>query len=229
MNLVGVEPVVLADERCCGHDQLWNGDVDTFRALAERNIEQIKASGAKTVVTSCAECARALKLDYREFLGATGFEVVHITEFLAERLADVESELQERELTVTYQDPCRLGRQLGVFDAPRQILGKLPGLRLNEMARSGRDAICCGTSCWSQCGSVSKQNQLARLESASRTGAEVLVTACPKCKIHFRCTQSESEGKPALQVLDVATVVAGFLGKETDQKRSSRQPEEIHA
>ncbi|MFH1635994.1 MAG: (Fe-S)-binding protein, partial [Chloroflexota bacterium] len=84
LNYLGIEPNVMADERCCGHDQLWEGDTETFRRLAELNLEQFEASGAKRIVTTCPECARTLKVDYPQFVGDHGLEVVHITELLAE-------------------------------------------------------------------------------------------------------------------------------------------------
>jgi len=223
LNHLGVKPVLMKDERCCGHDQLWSGDVETFRALATRNAERIRETGAKLVLTGCAECARTLKLDYPETIGNPGFEVQHLSEYLAEKLPEARLRSRDGTLTVSFQDPCRLGRHMGVYDAPRQVLAALPGLELAEMPRSGREAECCGTSRWMECGPVNKRNQLERLEGARSVGAEVLVTSCPKCKIHFRCTQSERGGEPNIEVEDLATVVARFIDqtKNTGQARTT--------
>jgi Fe-S oxidoreductase len=211
LNHLGVKPVLMKDERCCGHDQLWSGDIGTFRELARRNAEKIKETGAKLVLTGCAECARTLKLDYPETIGNPGFEVQHLSEYLAEKLPEAGLSGNGTKMTVSFQDPCRLGRHMGVYDAPREVFAALPGVELSEMARSGKEAECCGTSRWTECGAVNKQNQLERLEGARKAGAQVLVTSCPKCKIHFRCTQSEQEGEPEVQVEDLATVVARFI------------------
>ena len=210
LNRLGIEPQVLADERCCGHDQLWQGDMQTFQAHARLNLERLKATGARRIVTTCPECARTLKLDYAQFAGAHGMEVVHLSELVAG--LHPEWGAAEPGLRITYQDPCRLGRHLGVYDAPRQVLAGL-GLEVAEMERSRKTSLCCGTSCWTACGQVSKNIQVERLREAQSTGAEMLVTACVKCQIHFKCAQDD----PALRdqigipVRDWATIVAERL------------------
>lgn len=212
LNHLGIEPQVMASERCCGHDQLWEGDVATFRALARLNLEQLKATGARRIVTTCPECARTLKLDYPQHFGPHGMEVVHLAQLLAESDIRPGAGSVPGPLRVTYQDPCRLGRHLGVYDAPRRVLSGL-GLELLEMERSRQASLCCGTSCWTACGQVSKNIQVERLQEARATGADLLVTACIKCQIHFCCAQED----PALQagigirVRDLATVVAERL------------------
>ncbi|HSJ53879.1 MAG TPA: (Fe-S)-binding protein [Anaerolineae bacterium] len=210
LNHLGIQPQVLADERCCGHDQLWEGDVATFRALAALNLEMLKASGARRVVTTCPECARTLKVDYPQLVGSHGLEVVHLAELLAEHGLQLEHPGETRR--VTYQDPCRLGRHLGVYDAPRTVIAGL-GLDLVEMDRTRKASLCCGTSCWTACGQVSKNIQVERLQQAQATGAELLVTACVKCQIHFKCAQQDPAlaGEIGIEVRDLATLVAEAL------------------
>lgn len=212
LNSLGIEPQVLADERCCGHDQLWEGDFDTFRALARLNLKRLQASGAQRIVTTCPECARTLKVDYPEYVGAHNLQVVHLTELLAAGNLPVASRLMQHGTRVTYQDPCRLGRHLGVYDAPRQVLAGL-GLELVEMERSRKTSLCCGTSCWTSCGQVSKNIQVERLREARATGAELLVTACVKCQIHFKCAQDDPLlGKEiGMNIRDLTTLVAERL------------------
>ena len=84
LNHLGIEPMVLENERCCGHDPYWQGDMDTFRKLAELNLETISKTGAKRLVTTCPECAFTLRSTYPEQVGDLGLEVMHITELLAE-------------------------------------------------------------------------------------------------------------------------------------------------
>jgi heterodisulfide reductase subunit D len=214
LNHLGIEPQVMAGERCCGHDQLWEGDVETFRALARLNLEQIKASGAKRIVTTCPECARTLKVDYPQLVGPHGLEVLHLSQLLEQQAPSgtFKPATGDRHLVVTFQDPCRLGRHLGVYDAPRRVLTGL-GFNLVEMERTRHTSLCCGTSCWTACGQVSKQIQVERLKEARATGAQVLVTACVKCQIHFKCAQDD----PALRqeigidIRDLATLVAERL------------------
>jgi heterodisulfide reductase subunit D len=207
LNFLGIEPQVLANERCCGHDLLWMGDVENFKRLAEHNLKLIKESGAKKIITSCPECLVSLKSDYPEIFGKQGYEVFHISEVVSEALSKNKLKLKKVEKKVTYQDPCRLGRFSGIFDPPREII-KASGAELLEMPRNRKNATCCGTSSWVNCDIYSKMIQTNRLKEAKNTNAEILVTACPKCQIHFSCTQN-AEGYPEelkLRIIDLTTL-----------------------
>jgi heterodisulfide reductase subunit D len=212
LNHLGIEPQVLSGERCCGHDQLWQGDFDTFHTLARLNLEQLKASGAKRIVTTCPECARTLKLDYAQFGYNHGMQVLHMTELLASLDPAAYLSPTRPPMTVTYQDPCRLGRHLGVYDPPRKVLTDL-GFELLEMEQTRHASLCCGTSCWTSCGQVSKNIQVERLKQARATGAELLVTTCHKCQIHFKCAQDNPhpDEKIAMEIHDLTTLVAERL------------------
>jgi Fe-S oxidoreductase len=221
LNHLGIEPQVLADERCCGHDQLWQGDFQTFQALARQNLERLKASGARRIVTTCPECTRTLKVDYAQLAGAHHLEVMHLSELVAALQPDLGT--AETSTIVTYQDPCRLGRHLGVYEAPRRVLAGI-GLQVAEMERSRHTSLCCGTSCWTACGQVSKNIQVERLGEARATGAELLVTACVKCQIHLKCAQDDPALRDdiAIPVRDWTTVVAERICEGT----SGRCPKE---
>ena len=114
---------------------------------------------------------------------------------------------------VTYHDPCRLGRMSGIFDPPRTLLARVPGLELQEMRHRGAKALCCGTSAWVRCGATNKAIQLARLDEAVATGADTLATACPKCVIHLRCAQADLPAGPRknLRLVDAAELLAQSL------------------
>ena len=213
LNALGVKPVVMPNERCCGHDLLWMGDEAGMVELAKHNVEAIRAAGAKLVVTSCAECYRTLAKDYPRHVGELGFEVQHISQYLAGRAEELGRKLKPLKRKVSFQDPCRLGRHMGVYEEPRALLGSIPDLEFADMRRSGQAAVCCGTSAWINCDMYSKQIQVGRLREAKATGAETLVTACPKCYIHFTCATSEKEGKPAveIEVKDLCVVLAESL------------------
>ncbi len=210
LNKMGIEPVISDHERCCGHDALWCGDHTTFRKLAERNIEVIESSGAQTVLFSCPEGYITFKKYYPKHFGALPFGVEHMTEFLARELpkTDLTFHATSPE-TVTYHDPCRLGRLAGIYDAPRQLIDMLPEVTLVEMERIRENALCCGTSAWMECASHSKTIQTERMQEAIQTSAQTLITACPKCQIHFTCAQSESDIN--LRVTDLYTFLAGRL------------------
>jgi len=209
LNACGVEPVVSNEERCCGHDALWNGDEKTFRRLAELNVEVIRSSGAKQVVLSCPEGYYTFKNHYPKYVGELGFEPIHILDFLAAKMDEGHVQWKESPGVVTYHDPCRLGRLAGIYDAPRRLLEAMPGVQLVEMVRSRENGVCCGTTGWMNCSSCSKQIQMERLQEASTSGAGTLVTACPKCQIHFRCAKAAFDLE--IQVMDLYDMVAERL------------------
>jgi Fe-S oxidoreductase len=228
LNRVGIRPVLLSEERCCGHDLLWNGEREAFEALADANAAAFKARGVKHILTTCAECCRTWRLDYPE--AAPGYQpkVQHMSEFVAERIDAGELTASGEAVgTMTFQDPCRLGRHLGVTDAPRRVLesfrasegGKngANGSRFVEMDKVGVDAQCCGTSGFIHCDANSKRLQSERLRSAAATGADILVTACPKCLIHFHCAQSEDRLRqreaPSIKVQDLTVLAAAMLDR----------------
>ena len=117
---------------------------------------------------------------------------------------------------MTFHDPCRLGRHLGVYDAPRKVLERL-GYQVVEMRHTRRNATCCGTNGWTHCGAANKAIQVQRLREAKATGADVMVTACLKCQIHFRCALMDEQLKDeiGLEMVDLATLAAAQLRLET--------------
>ncbi len=209
LNKLGVQPMVMKNEVCCGHDLLWSGDLGNFEKLVKRNAEEIAKTGAKTIVTSCAECLRTLKIDYPKFT-KFGYKVKHISEFVAEKIETVPVEMKEFDGTITFQDPCRLGRHLKVYGPPRQVLNKVPGLKLVEMESSKENSTCCGTTQFLNCGTISENIRKERFAEALKTGARTMVTACPKCQIHLKCSQSnrmQKEGVEDLRITDFTTIV----------------------
>jgi Fe-S oxidoreductase len=222
LNQLGIEPVILTEERCCGHDLLWDGDQESFKALAKANTEAYASRGVKHILTTCAECCRSWKIDYPEHAPGYNPKVEHLSEFLAARVEAGDLAFKANgDQTLTFQDPCRLARHVGVTDQPRTVLGALPGKQLVEMQRSGEDALCCGTSGFMHCDATSKDIQAERLEEARATGAETLVTACPKCLIHFTCAQSEDRRRdgvePKIQVTDFTVLAASMLDGEASK------------
>ncbi|TET67808.1 MAG: (Fe-S)-binding protein [Candidatus Zixiibacteriota bacterium] len=211
LNHLGIVPVVLEDERCCGHDFYWSGDLENFMKLAELNLKEFEKAGVKTIVTACPEGALTLKKLYPEQFGAVSYSVLHLSELIAENLDKFK--LNEIKSRITFQDPCRLGRYLDIYEAPRKVMSAIPGAQFQEMQRSGKKAVCCGTSAWTNCDSYSKQIQSWRLKEAKGVGADILVTACPKCQIHFRCAnKNEENGKNIdIEIKDLVSLFASAL------------------
>lgn len=211
LNAAGIEPAVLRDEVCCGHDLLWTGDVAGFRTLAQKNIEAIKGQGTKRVVALCPECLATVGHDYREFFGEMGWETRHISQVLAEHAGQLRFEPFEKK--VAYWDSCRMGRYCGIFDEPRRLVS-LAAREVVELPSRREDAKCCGSPCFTGCGSMSRGLQNEILSEAEGAGAEVLVTACPRAEIHFRCAlRSEAWQQTHVEVAELATFLAQRLGR----------------
>jgi heterodisulfide reductase subunit D len=208
LNALGIQPQVLADERCCGHDLLWEGDVDRFLQLAHLNAQAIGAARVKRIVSSCPECVRALKVDYPAHSIRLDVQVLHLSELMATRDLPFTPIHQK----VTYHDPCRLGRHLGIYDAPRKVLDRL-GVQVVEMRHNRRNATCCGTNGWTNCGAANKAIQEQRLHEAKATGADLMVTACSKCQIHFKCALMDQElrQQSGIPMIDLAILAADAL------------------
>jgi len=200
---------IATDEACCGHDLLWAGDIDGFRALAERQMEYLKEKGVKQMVVIDPECYRTFARDYPQFYPDWKMDVKHITEVVADGIREGKLSFNRINRTVTYHDPCRLGRHSGIYDAPREILRALV-TNFNEMEHSREDSYCCGVGAWVGCTPLAKLQRHERIKEAEQV-ADLMVTACPKCNIHFRCSLNEPDASYELEVADLIALAGGAL------------------
>jgi len=184
LKAAGVNVAYLgSDEWCCGVPPLWNGERAIATDQMKHNAEAIKKSGAKTVVTACAECYRTLKINYPEAAGKLPFEVMHISEYLAQLVDKGKLKFNKLEEKITYHDPCFLGRHSKVYDAPRKVLNSIPGVELVEMERHGKWASCCGSGAGvvaTAYPEFTKHHSAKRIAEAKQA-ANTVVTACPRC------------------------------------------------
>lgn len=199
LDKLGIKPQVM-QMKCCGHDVLWQGKKDVFDRLKNYNTKYLKESGIEALITSCAECYRTFSKDYE-----LGIKVVHISELLDKLGLKIDAE-------VTYHDPCRLGRHMGLYDAPRKAL-LANSVRLKEMEHSKENALCCGVSSFMNCNEQTKALRIARMDEAQATGAKTLITTCPKCLAHFNCLKNEKEPekKYDFDVVDLSVFLARYL------------------
>jgi heterodisulfide reductase subunit D len=213
LNYFDIRPQILPNEKCCGHDALWMGDRKNFISLAKDNLKQIQTSGAKTIITSCPECCQAIRQEYTKQFGKQPFEVYHISEFLYQIMKEKNHRIKSEPHHVTYQDPCRLGRHLGVYEQPRRILAEYLNLPFSEMLHHHARATCCGVTNWMNCSQMTKAMQVKRLQEARQTGAELLITACPKCKIHLECAQKNAQLAQGIdiKIQDITELIANTL------------------
>jgi len=209
LNKLNITPVLISNERCCGHDLLWNGDVENFKMLAQHNLNEVNKTGAKTILFSCAECMSAFKNLYPEYGFTVQAELKHMSQFLAEKIGNGEIKLKEVNTDITFQDPCRLGRHLGIYDEPREALKANNDKHFHEMKQNNKGSLCCGVSAWMNCDMTSKEIQRERLKQASETGAEIMAVACPKCQIHLVCTMKDDIVKEryGINIKDISTII----------------------
>lgn len=189
-----VEVVIPSGQGCCGIPASVNGDVESAKLMAKRNLAEFEKMGADALVVSCSSCGTAWKHVYAELLGEEAewlalsekwaAKSYDISEFLVQRLPFKEEGLGRVERKVTYHDPCHLNRGQGVFAEPREILKKIPGLEFIEMKEPGR---CCGMA-----GSfslthpeLSTQISERKISDIAQTRTDTVVTGCPACRLQL--------------------------------------------
>lgn len=190
------------DERCCGDPLLRMGLADEAEALTRANRESLRKRGVKTVFTSCAGCAKNLK----HSLGKE-FEVLHVTEYLDRLAAEGKIEFEKPfAKKVVYMDGCDLGRHAGVYEAPRDLLGRLPGVEILEFPRNRRMAQCCGGPFVAAYPELAKKFAAARLKEAIELGADVVAVACPTCLINLKEGAKSLDGAK-IDIQEVASLM----------------------
>ena len=182
----GVDFTLLGGEEwCCGFPLYTGGMSDKVRDLAIHNLERVRATGAKILVSTCASCYHTWKHIYPEMLAdfPEDLEVLHATEYMSRLIDSGQLKLGPLERVVTYHDPCDLGKRNGVFDAPRHVLESIPGIELREMASHHQNSLCCGGGGNVETFSPDTVNEASRrrLLQAQATGAQYLVSACQQC------------------------------------------------
>lgn len=182
MSRAGVDFAVLgAEERCTGDPARRTGNELHFQTLARENIDTLEKYGVRTIVTHCPHCLQTLGRDYRDLGGE--FEVVHHTAFVRSLIEEGRLEVPPGlEASLTYHDPCYLGRYAGEYDAPRAVLEVL-GSKPLEMPRSREKSFCCGAGgghAFFEDKEGGKVN-VNRAREAVETGASTVCTACPFC------------------------------------------------
>lgn len=209
LNKAGVDFGILgAEESCCGESIRKTGNEALFRQLAKQNIRAFIDRGVKKILVSSPHCFHSFRNEYPEFM--VHFEVVHISQFIFELIAAGRLVLdREYAKTVTFHDPCYLGRHNGVFDEPREALKKVPGLVLKEMPESRKNSFCCGGGggrIWMETPKGERFSDL-RLEQAVGTGAEVLATSCPYCTTNFEDSKLNRKDGRQIEIRDITEII----------------------
>ncbi|MCX5861883.1 MAG: FAD-binding protein [Deltaproteobacteria bacterium] len=205
------------DETCCGYLAYLVGDMDTFRKAMDVYTQRMAQYKPKQLVTTCAGCLKTFRDLYSHYGGGNGYEVLHSVELLEQLISEGRVKFKEdgTSLKVVYHDPCDMGRHMGVYEPPRNVLKAIPGVELLEFPQNRTLAKCCGGGG----GMKGFDNDMAgdigykRLLSAIDLGADVLVSACPSCKGTFNqaAARARKDKKGKIRVMDVTELVASRL------------------
>jgi Fe-S oxidoreductase len=217
---LGVDFAILgAEEKHDGDSMLRAGENGLFEMLAEQNIEALNQYEFDVLLTTDPHAYNAFLHEYPERGGT--YNVLHYTQYLAERIEELGLS-EQVDLNITFHDPCYLGRHNGEYEAPRQLIEALPGAEFTEMWRSRENGYCCGGGgggMWLD--GHAAENQTMRLSEkrvleAVETGADTLCVVCPYEVSRFEDAVKSTNNDGALQVLDIAELLAQALGLPTD-------------
>ena len=193
-------------EWCCGFPLIGAGIPEKAREMMDHNLEKVKELEAKTVVFSCPSCYRTWKESYH-----TDLELLHSTQLIEKLIRDGSIRLKEVNTTVTYHDPCDLGRNSGIYDAPRKILKSIPGLTLLELENNRAQSVCCGGGGNLEMVDSGLTETMAqkKIGEIQRTGVKTVVTSCQQCVRTLKARASRQEID--LNVWDITELVLQAL------------------
>jgi heterodisulfide reductase subunit D len=203
---IGNPVSIFSEEGCCGSTLYDYGFWDELEPLVKANWEKMKAHENKQFVFINPHCQEFVVNRYPELVpGYSGLKSRHFSQLLAD--AFKENKLKSKNtgtIKVSYHDPCHLGRGLGIYDAPREVLSSLDGVELVEMERNREDSFCCGAgAAGNYFPGFPEENALKRIKEFKETGADLLITCCPSCQETFQKALGEEKG----QVKDLAEFV----------------------
>jgi Fe-S oxidoreductase len=246
LNIAGVSFAVLGDgETCTGDPARRAGNEFLFQMLAQANVEVLNEAKATKIVVTCAHCFNTIKNEYPQIGDGGHYEVVHHTQLLNRLVRDQAlipvsrpdeadtANVASTAATVTYHDPCYLGRHNGVYTPPRELIGSLPGVELREMPRAGLNSFCCGAGgarMWME-EKLGTRINTNRTEEALATGAGRIAVGCPFCRVMLAdgLTQAQSEtgAHEDVEVVDVAQMLLAAVRRGATTPRPTRKPRAV--
>jgi Fe-S oxidoreductase len=237
LHTAGVDFAVLGDgEACTGDPARRAGNEFLFQMLAQANVEALNELSAKKIVVTCAHCFNTLSNEYPQ-LGGT-YEVVHHTQLLNRLVRDkrlvpvapvagstaTKDGVTAAGTTITYHDPCYLGRHNGVYEPPRELIESIPGVEYREMERSKERSFCCGAGgarMWMEekLGTRINSNRTAE---AVATGADKIAIGCPFCRVMLSdglaAQQADGSAREEVEVVDVAQMLLAAVRRGRDDE-----------
>jgi Fe-S oxidoreductase len=214
-NVAGIDWAVIGKaEKCTGDTARRTGNEYLFVQMAEENVAVLNEIKAKTIVTTCPHCFHTIGNEYPQFGG--NFVVKHHTDFIDELVKAGKLKLSgDANDSITYHDPCYLGRHNGIFDEPRGLI-QATGAKLTEPSRNRQNSFCCGAGggqFWKDEEKGNERVSTNRYRELKQTGAKTVATGCPFCMRMLTEETAKEEPEVAMEVLDIAEIVAKNLLK----------------
>ena len=203
MDASDVDFTLLGEEEwCCGFPLMGAGMQENIQAYIDHNLEAIREKGAKEVVFACPSCYQM----WREYYPAE-FKISHASQYLTRLIKENRVPLKELDLSVTYHDPCDLGRAARVFDEPREVIRSISGVKFVELPRSRESCQCCGGGGNLEMIDAELAAEIAKqkIDEVLQTGVQAVVTSCQQC-VRTMLTYVR-RNKIELEVLDIVQLV----------------------
>ena len=228
LDMAGISFGVLGNgETCTGDPARRAGNEFVFQGLAQQNVETFKEYKVKKVVSTCAHCFNTLKNEYKDF--GIELEVVHHTQLLNRlvregKLTPIKDGAGAAKRSITYHDPCYLGRHNQVYSPPRELLQILPGAEFTEMERNSEKSFCCGAGgarMWME-ENIGERINVNRTKEAVGTGADQIAVGCPFCRVMLSdgltAEQAKGNAREEVEILDVAQMLLASVKGESATK-----------
>jgi heterodisulfide reductase subunit D len=207
LNKMGQGFKVLSEEPCCAEPMICLGYMEEAKEIAQGVVKTISDSGISRIIAPCSGCYNAFKHLYPERLGVEfkNIEILHSTQYLAHNLKEMKL---EKPMTITYHDPCTLGRHAGIYEEPRKVLSSIEGLTFIELDKNSEFKTCCGGGGglpslkpnWSMDVAASKlRREIIPME------VDALVSSCPMCVMNFK--YASIKNKIPMKIYDITEIV----------------------
>lgn len=202
LKKLGIDFITLKDEElCCGSPVIRAGYKKDFEELRQKNIDLFKRFGVKKIIVNCPGCGEMFKKHY-------GLEVIHFTELLTQYKYNIRT---ERKGSISYHDPCHLGRAQEMYEVPRKCLNEL-GFDVVEFAENKKDAMCCGAGGGLRNNNPDAANKIAKLR-LSQAKTKNIVNTCPMCYFHLKQNADHN-----FEVLELSQLAVNSLKEEVKKK-----------
>jgi Fe-S oxidoreductase len=212
LTFIGKVFGILQNEKCSGDPARVMGERPLFEMLAQQNTKMIENAGIKQIITTSPHDLHCFKNEYPEEIKA--LEIMHYSELFSKLIDEnIITFKHQFKHPVVFHDPCYLGRYHKVYDAPRNILNAIPGLKLLEMKNNRENSLCCGGGggrMWIDIDETTRTSE-TRVKEALESGAQVIATACPFCLIHLEDAVKVMNMEKEIRVMDISEIMQETL------------------